>query len=252
MSLTKKNKDGICKKWPGIYFRNRSNEYQITAHRKNKYLFKPSEGMHIRKLSDIGVKRTEEIIKWTKTHENFEELKIELDDILGSLRFGVIADRFERAFENLGKILGFISQRPDKEWNQGPDNLWKMKDNQYLLVECKNMVYQTRESINKTETGQMNNAGAWFNKNYGDMPVKRIMIIHTKKVNPATGFNFEVEIMKKNNLEKLTRNVESFYNEFQNLDLNDLSREIIQKFLDTHKLSVESLLSEYSEMPITN
>ena len=232
--------------------RARSNEYQITAHRKNKYLFKPSEGVHIRKLSDIGVKRTEEIIKWTKTHENFEELKIELDDILGSLRFGVIADRFERAFENLGKILGFISQRPDKEWNQGPDNLWKMKDNQYLLVECKNMVYQTRESINKTETGQMNNAGAWFNKNYGDMPVKRIMIIHTKKVNPATGFNFEVEIMKKNNLEKLTRNVESFYNEFQNLDLNDLSREIIQKFLDTHKLSVESLLSEYSEMPITN
>ena len=148
--------------------------------------------------------------------------------------------------------MGFISQRPDKEWNQGPDNLWKMKDNQYLLVECKNMVYQNRESINKTETGQMNNACAWFNRNYGDMPVKRIMIIPTKKVDPAAGFNFEVEIIKKNNLEKLTRNVESFYNEFQNLDLNDLSREIIQEFLDIHKLSVESLLSEYSEMPITN
>jgi len=232
--------------------RTQSNEYQITAHRKNKYLFKPREGMHIRKLSDIGVKRTEEIIKWTKTHENFEELKIELDDILGSLRFGVIADRFERAFEDLGKILGFISQRPDKELNQGPDNLWKMRDNQYLLVECKNEAYTTRKSIHKKETGQMNNACAWFDETYGEVPVKRIMIIPTRKLGPGAYFSHEVEIMGKDNLEKLTRTVESFYNEFLNLNLNDLSREIIQEFLDTHKLSVESLLSEYSEMPITN
>jgi len=232
--------------------RVQSNEYQITAHRKNKYLFKPRGGMHIRKLSDIGVRRTEEIIKWTKTHENFEELKIELDDILGSLRFGVIADRFERAFDDLGKILGFISQRPDKEGNQGPDNLWKMRDNQYLLVECKSKASSTRESIYKREIGQMDTECAWFNENYRDVPVKNIMIIPTRKLAQGVYFSHEVEIMRKNNLEKLTGNVESFYNEFQNLDFDDLSQEHIHELLDTHKLNVESLLSEYSEMPITN
>jgi hypothetical protein len=58
-----------------------------------------------------------------------------------------MADKFEQAFHELAKILGFPSQRPDKEWKEGPDNLWKINDNQYLLVECKNNVEATRSEI---------------------------------------------------------------------------------------------------------
>lgn len=231
---------------------SRSNEYQIAAHKKNKYLFKPKEGMQIRNISTVSVKRIDRIIDWIKTREDFEQLKIEVDSILGLLRFGVISDRFVKALDDLSRALGFIGQRPDKEWNEGPDNLWKMKDNQYLLVECKNEVIATRKTIYKKETGQMDNAISWFDKNYGEVPVKRIMIVSTKKLAPGAGFNREVEIMRKKNLGKLTRNVESFFNEFRNLDLNDLSHRIIQDLLNTHKLDVESLLSEYSEKPITD
>ncbi|MEV6676311.1 hypothetical protein AB0N09_05500 [Streptomyces erythrochromogenes] len=34
------------------------------------------------------------------------------------------ADEAEQAWESLGRHLGFISTRPEKLYNTGPDNLW--------------------------------------------------------------------------------------------------------------------------------
>lgn len=232
------------------YSKVESNKYQISAHRKNTFLFKPKEGMEIQKMSTISLKRIENITKWIHSFDNFEELYLELDDILTKLKFGVNSDRFEQAFDELAKVLGFPSQRPDKEWKEGPDNLWKIDDNTYLLVECKNNVDVERHEINKEETGQMNNACAWFEKVNGNVAVKNIMIISTKNVSRAAGFNKPVEIMRESRLKSLTQNVRKFYLEFKGLNLNDLSENRIQKLLGTYKLTSEDLLSDiYSEQP---
>lgn len=229
--------------------KSQSNELQVAAHRKNRYLLKPKEGMKISKMTTISLKRIENIISWIRSFENYEELKINIDSILTNLRFGVNSDSFEEAFDDLAKALGFISQRPDKEWKEGPDNLWKIKDNQYLLVECKSEVSSTRKEIHKSETGQMNNSCAWFSKNYDGVLVKNIMIIPTLKVNKAGGFNNEVEIIRKNGLKKLNDNVNNFFKEFKNLDFQDLTKDKIQELINIHKLSADDLLNEYSEAP---
>ncbi|PGL28035.1 DEAD/DEAH box helicase [Bacillus thuringiensis] len=227
-----------------------SNKYQISAHRKNTFLFKPKEGMEIQKMSSISLKRIENIIDWIHSFDNFEDLHLELDDILTRLKFGVNSDRFEQAFDELAKVLGFQSQRPDKQWKEGPDNLWRLEDNTYLLVECKNNVDAERNEINKEETGQMNNACAWFEKIIGSVPVKNIMIISTKNVARAAGFNKPVEIMRANKLKSLTQNVRNFYLEFKGLDLNNLSENRIQKSLITYRLTSADFLSDiYSEQP---
>ncbi|MDU2065506.1 MAG: DEAD/DEAH box helicase family protein [Sporomusaceae bacterium] len=231
------------------YSKVESNKVQVAAHKKNRYLLKPRDGMVISKLTPISFKRVENIVKWIHQFEKFDDLVVEVDNILSSLRFGVKADNFEQAFDNLAKVLGFISERPDKEWKEGPDNLWKVRDNQYLLVECKNCVELTRGEICKEETGQMNNASAWFERNYGELAVKRIMIIPTKKVSRAAGFNDDVEIMREKSLKALAQNVRKFFFEFKNTDLNDLSEQRIQELLKAHKLMVEDLLIRYSEKP---
>lgn len=232
------------------YSKVESNKYQISAHRKNTFLFKPKEGMEIQKMSTISLKRIENITKWIHSFDKFEELYLELDDILTKLKFGVNSDRFEQAFDELAKVLGFPSQRPDKEWKEGPDNLWKIDDNTYLLVECKNNVDVERNEINKEETGQMNNACAWFEKVNGNVAVKNIMIISTKNVSRAAGFNKPVEIMRESRLKSLNQNVRKFYLEFKGLDLKDLSESRIQKLLGTYKLTSEDILSGvYSEQP---
>ncbi|MFK4008605.1 DEAD/DEAH box helicase [Bacillus safensis] len=227
-----------------------SNKFQVSAHRKNTFLLKPKEGMEVQKISAISLKRIENISQWIHSFDNFDELYLELDDILSKLKFGVNADRFEQAFDELAKVLGFPSQRPDKEWKEGPDNIWKTGDNKYLLVECKNNVDVTRNEINKDETGQMNNACAWFEKVYGDVLVKNIIIISTKNVSKAAGFNKSVQVMRENKLRLLTDNVRKFYLEFKGLDLDDLSEKRIQELLVRFKLTSDDLMSDvYSEKP---
>lgn len=227
--------------------KNESNKLQVSAHRLNRYLLKPKSGMVFSKLETLSQKRIENVIGWITTFGSYEELVFTLDEVLGHLRFGVKADLFEKAFNDLAAALGFVGQRPDKEWKEGPDNLWALRKGDYLLAECKSKVQLTREYINKDETGQMNNACAWFGRQYGDAEVKRIMIIPTKKLGPGAGFNDEVAIMRKGKLGKLTKNVRLFFSEFANLDLQDLSAMAVQELITAHGLSVDDIVSTYSE-----
>ena len=122
-------------------------------------------------------RRLERIKKWLASHELFEDVATELDAILTRLSFGVMADRFEQALKDLASTLGFESDRPCKEWKEGPDNLWGLRDDQYLFFECKSEVNVDRAEIEKRETDQMNRSSAWFRRHYPGSSVTRVLII---------------------------------------------------------------------------
>ncbi len=227
-----------------------SNGCQVNAHKKNRFLLRPREGMQVTKVTLVAQKRIENLMTWVQRFAGYEELSLDLENVLSNLRFGVDADKFEKALNDLGIALGFRCERPDKEWKEGPDNLWALRDNDYLLIECKSEVKLTRDAINKDETGQMNNASAWFKRNYGDAGAKRIMIIPTKKLGQGAGFNDAVEIMREPSLKKLVSNVRAFFLEFKGLDLGDLSHSKVQELINLHRLAVDDLLTRYSEKPI--
>ena len=109
----------------------RSNELQVVAHSRNKYLLRPREGMEFESISANGQKRIERMIAWIKEFAGADDLLVEVDAIISNLRFGVTADDFEAAFDSLGKALGFVTQRPDKELREGPDNLWALRDDDW-------------------------------------------------------------------------------------------------------------------------
>lgn len=225
-----------------------SNRLQVEAHKKNRFLMKPLHGMKVDRIV-VSQQRISNIIAWIQGFESHAELAVSLEEILSRLEFGVKADRFEHAFDELGRTLGFSTQRPDKEWKAGPDNLWALRDNEYLLVECKSEVHLDRKEIYKEETGQMNNACAWFTKNYKGAKAKNVLILPAGKLGNGAGFNDEVQIIRKTELNRLTKNVRSFFAEFISLDFKDLSATKVQAFLNTHHLSVDALLTEYSKPP---
>jgi hypothetical protein len=224
-----------------------SQKIQVTSHARNRYLLKPREGVQVTRISTLSQKRVENAIEWLKSFTTFEELLLEVDEMLGNLRFGVEAPLFEAAFDNLGIALGFKAQRPEKEWKEGPDNLWALRDGEYLLVECKSKVELTRDQINKVETGQMNKATAWFKRTYQGAKAKNVMIIPTKRVARAAGFNEQVEIIRDHGLKRLVQKVRAFFLEFKNLDRRDLSQRHVQELINTHGLSVDDLVSKHSE-----
>jgi len=230
--------------------KEKSNELQIAAHRLNTYLLKPRKGMAFDPISSKGQKRIERMISWIKEFSTADDLMIEIDAITTNLRFGVASDDFELALDRLGKALGFDGNRPDKELREGPDNLWALRDNLYWLIECKNQVSVDRKEINKDETGQMNNSCAWFQNRYPGAKSRNLMIIWTKTLGAAAAFTEEVGIMRNKKLDLLVKNTKAFFGELKGLDLQDLSETKLQANLERHHLTVENLVSKYSEAPV--
>jgi hypothetical protein len=226
-----------------------ANELQVAAHKLNRYLLRPKHGMKVQLVELVAQKRVENLIRWIQGFPSFADLQLALDEVLGDLQFGVLADDFEHAVDQLASALGFTGQRPDKEWKEGPDNLWAVRDNEHVLIECKSEVDLKRSEIGKAESGQMNNAIAWFRKHYGGAKVKNLMIIPTKTVGHAAGFNEAVEIVRNANLKKLVRNVEKFFMEFKQYDLASISEKKVGELLVMHQLTIDDVLQEYSEEP---
>jgi hypothetical protein len=224
-----------------------SGTLQNAAHKQNRYLLKPKEGMVFKRLEPLSHQRVAAIIEWVQQSKDYKDLIVRVHAILGDLRFGVDHETFEQAFDDLGRALGFSVERPDKAWGKGPDNLWCLKRDHYLLVECKNQVKADREEIAKAETGQMNNSFAWFTDNYPCANVSCVMVVPTKKVSEAAGFNMPVTVLRESNLKRLTRNVQNFFKEFAASDLMDLDPGTVQKWLNDHSLNTDSLISTYTE-----
>jgi hypothetical protein len=224
--------------------RPESQRLQIAAHRDNRLLLKPSDGVTVAKLTVVSQGRVETIMSWVRKFETYEQLEIVLSDILGRLVFGTKADKFEHALDEVSRAIGFAGERPDKEWKEGPDNLWALDDTQYILWECKSEVEVNRSEINKREAEQMNRSSAWFEKHYAGMKVKRIIVHPAGAIASAASFTHEVEGMREAELRRLVKQLREFFKSFEAFNFKDMSATKIQQLIDAHGLSISSLLTQ--------
>jgi len=224
-----------------------SQRLQIAAHKGNRSLLKPASGVTVAKLTIVSQGRVERIAAWVSKFEDYAQLDITLSDILGSLVFGTKADKFEQALDELSRALGFAGERPDKEWKEGPDNLWALDDTQYILWECKSEVEIARSEINKREAEQMNRSSAWFDKHYQGSKVKRVIIHPANTVASAAAFTHEVEAMRESELRRFVKSIKEFFKSFESLNFKDLSMAHLQTLLNSHKLSVSDILGDYTK-----
>ncbi len=96
-------------------------------------------------------------------------------------------DRFEASMRDLGRLLGFGSQRPDNEYKDGgPDNLWAIGGLNFLVVECKSGVKCDGRMIAKDHCNQLLGAHSWFKRSY-DNTCKSIPIL----IHPNSRFQHE-------------------------------------------------------------
>lgn len=227
--------------------RTESQRLQVAAHKSNRLLLKPPSGVTVAKLTIQSQGRVERIAKWVSGFGSYPDLDVSVSDVLGRLVFGMGAEKFEQALDELSQALGFAGERPDKEWKEGPDNLWALDATQYLLWECKSEVDVKRTEINKREAEQMNRSSAWFDKHYQGMSAKRIIVHPSNTVQSAAAFTHGVEAMREPELKKLVKSTREFFKSFESLNFKDLSTAHIQKMIDAHNLGVPELLTHYSK-----
>ena len=226
--------------------RPESQKLQVAAHKNNRYLLKPPTGVTVAKLILVSHGRAERIAKWARNFDTYAELNICVTDILDRLVFGTKAEKFESALDELSRTIGFVGERPDSEWKEGPDNLWALDDTHYVIFECKSEVLLERAEINKREAEQMNRSSSWFEKHYPGKRSKRVIVHPAGKIESAAAFTHNVVGMRERDLKAFVKAVSSFFKSFESVDFHDLSPNRIQEMIDDYKISVNDIFTGYS------
>ncbi len=220
---------------------SKSMALQLKARTANNKLFCPPEGVKLTRLTSTGTTRTGRILEWMKQYESYNSLIIGLINILDKAVFTATFETFEEGLDDLGKALGFGTQRPDKETKTGPDNLWNIEGKKYWIIECKNMVALERKEISKKQSGQLIDAIGWFRENYVDCEGVPIFVhpanVFAKEAHPTE----ECWLLGPEKLEELKGNVLKFYTSLQTTPKEDLSDLIIRDKLRAFNLATGKL-----------
>ncbi|MCM1327626.1 MAG: hypothetical protein NC094_02795 [Bacteroidales bacterium] len=93
----------------------------------------------------------------------------------------------------------------------------------------------------------MNTHCGWFEKEYSDAKVYRVMVIPTLHLAYDADFTHDVKIMRKNKLLLLRKNIVGFLKELKEYDLFNLDDAFVYNCLKAHDLDDDSIISKYAE-----
>ena len=220
---------------------------QKSAYAHNQYLL-TVETVNYKKVDMLDDVTLKNIKTFLGNFSDYSSLKLSVDEMLSNLSMGGGSKKFEVALQQIGVLLGFKSQRPDNEIKKGPDNLWAMPNNEYMVFECKNEVEQNRVSISKAEAGQMEMHCGWFEKEYGAATTVTYNWIHpTNILSSDANLTHRVQVMTPKKLDLFKKHLLSYVMEFGKYNLSSITEESINEFLVNNKLTPKDIKRLYSE-----
>lgn len=150
-----------------MYDKTDAQALQQSAVDKNKDLLKTIQGVQYKRLSSTAKQAASAFKYLQEEYSESHEIPIAVNQLASRLRFhGVSHQLFESAIQELGRILGFESQRPDAEFSTGPDNLWRSVDSPLFAMECKNEA--SSNEIAKAYCNQLSGHVNWVKEQYGE------------------------------------------------------------------------------------
>jgi vacuolar-type H+-ATPase subunit E/Vma4 len=223
----------------------KAQEIMKSASNLNSRLVRPLDGIQYQKMLESRNDQVKKCIEYFNRVNDNNKLIVLLNSVLERLVFRPeTADQFEDAIFNLALYLGFDSQRPEKDYKRGPDNLWGCGNLQFFIIECKNGC--TTDTINKHDTNQMNGSIEWFENVYDSTCKKTPILIHpSTRFDHAATPNKEVRLMTEKKLNLFKNAVKTFVSECMNDGkINDTG--IIKASLVKNKLEYNSIIDNYT------
>ncbi|OJU86158.1 MAG: hypothetical protein BGO11_01105 [Solirubrobacterales bacterium 70-9] len=86
---------------------------------------------------------------------------------------------FEQGMLELALHLGLAGQRPERDIGRGPDVLWGLGNQSYLVIECKSGSEQ--DEIAKTDMAQLSHAIDWFDEAYSEAGDAVPLMVHPSR-----------------------------------------------------------------------
>jgi hypothetical protein len=225
----------------------RSMEIQLKAYSENLRLFHPEAGIIYSKLAPTGANQANEILQFIRKHDSPNSLVVDVMKSLDKASFSSPAGSFEEGVDELGQALGLVTQRPAKEG--GPDNLWRVKNRTYWVIECKNEVSGQREEISKSEVGQLNNDVGWFNNHYEGSRATYVIVHPADRLADDAYPNEPCLTLDEPSLERLKESTKKFYLSVSQTLSDTLSEEFLRKRLAENQIHSDDLAKQYLRGP---
>jgi len=108
----------------------------LAAHKLNRGVLKPIEGIAYQKLAPAANQRAAAVQAihrqlFLEAADRVLRVKALTDDLVFKPD---TASQFESAINELAMLIGLGTQRPEKEYGRGPDNLWAFANGGYLVM----------------------------------------------------------------------------------------------------------------------
>ena len=224
-----------------------SQKKLLAARRLNLNILSPIEGIPYKNLASQNSAQAEKVQSYHQ--ERFLEATdrmLAIKDLVGDLYFQKIKpDKFEAAIDEVARFIGLGSQRPDKQFKEGPDNLWGLPDGSFLIIECKNNV-SSENGISKAALGQLEQSMSWFEGKYMNNMVGTPVIIHPFRTLGEGASEIEgMRIMTKTEIGNLREALTNFAKQLSEPNiLND--RQQINDLLAIHGFNGGEFLNRHT------
>ncbi len=180
----------------------------MAAHSIEPRVLKPLHGATYKQLApSVGQQSSAVVANHSARFLDATGMMLFCDALCSDLQFAPdTADRFEAAVQDLAWFLGLKAQRPEKEYKEGPDNLWALPGGEFVVIECKNGV-TAGSGISKKDAGQLGQSIEWFKKRYPSSVGTPLMIHPEKNMGPAASHVSGMRVIDVKGLEKLRKNL---------------------------------------------
>ncbi len=213
----------------------------------NTGIIRPIKGIqHQRLVSKPGTQAQALVDYINENQLNPNEYILKINALLELLQFSQdTAKNFEAALKDISFMLGIVSSRPEFERGKGPDNLWALGNNLFLVIECKNGTIT--DTINKHDCNQLNGSIVWFENEYdgNGFNCSPIMIHNSNEFEHACSPDANIRIMKPDYLLKFKNSILKFA---ESLVVTDVYGNAVktQKLLQQFRLQGNLLVDEYT------
>jgi DEAD/DEAH box helicase/Helicase C-terminal domain len=217
----------------------------VAAHTMEPSVIKPLHGTTYKTLTPATGQQAAALIA---NHESFLDptaMKLFADELCGDLQFSPdTSNKFEAAVNDLSRFLGIRGQRPEKDYKEGPDNLWALPNGSFLVIECKNGV-TAGSGIAKKDAGQLGQSVAWFNGRYPASTGVPVIIHPERALGQGASLVPGMRVIDPVSLEKLRDNLKALANQLVDPDVAANVSKVAER-LAQFELNADAIVNAFS------
>jgi Helicase C-terminal domain/DEAD/DEAH box helicase len=225
-----------------------SQKMLLAAYKLNPNVLRPMEGVAYQKVSAHAGAQAAAVQKFHQSRflEAADRL-LYANQVLDELVFHKVpADRFEAALDSVAEFIGIKSQRPEKLFGEGPDNLWALPAGSFLVIECKSNA-ASEKGISKTDLGQLDQAMSWFDAKYPAATAVPVIVHPLRMLGDGATAVSGMRVMTEEELKKLRKAVEAFGKALSDPDtLNNVKK--VNELVNAQGFGAE-FLARYTKAP---